>query len=1010
LQVLAFLVPLFALPATIAQTTVQLTDNVLLSDVPPLGIHLSGDNYYDPPIKKARNQENFEGTILRTVSRVDVLGANKVRLQTAIDESLADAYIARPTSYQILSGPNAFQKGTVSAFTKSEFSNRNDGTRTCKLELTLDRNFTPNSKENGIWIDALEPNGGFVSYGNYTAQRFSFNPAMVTGDVKFAYGAGYTRFGQNALELNGAAATATYKLYVTESNEMSIPGRWQVRLRYRSKSGSPTLRVDLGSGVSQTVSSVGGTWALFDQTFDFRPATVPSRFVINIQATGGSLLIDDVEVFTKGDTNTSTVFRDEYLSMLRELNPGTARYLVNRTDRMENRLGSRLDNYAIRTTGKPDKVDFGMHEFYQLAAEVGFDPWYTLPGSLTKEEIVGLIEFIAAPSNVGWGAKRAALGRSAPWTNSLDRIYLQFGNEWITFPGTGYNGQNYWEGLISAAKSSPYYNSKIKFVTDVQGGAAWNIGNAPSSDLVCMNSYLMFGAYNSSISPFNTPQKLAAYLLANPWQYWTTSHSSSDRVNEIVAAGKEPAVYEGGNFHTTFGDAPLDKINDMLTSHVGGVAGVHQMLLMTKLFGARAQNSFNLSQFDFSPGGSFGDIPGQVRLWGGLLDQRGATRRYRPRLLVLRAANQVMGGNLVETTQSGADNALNLTVSGSFAPGYEFRKDGIQSTVTMKPIASYGFQQGNRRGLILINQDTTNTRTARVQFNGTASPATASLWRVAPDDLFADNEPERSTPQVLLETGTLSSFASGTTLTLKPGAFWALSWTVSGASTDSPPTAALTAPADGASFAAGATVSVTATASDDKGVTGLDLYIDGTKFGSTDITSPYSWSVTGLSPGEHDLYVTAKDTANQTASSPVRTLTITGGDQGNSIVYQVETLAHTQSDKLTTYNEAAASGGSYDHLAANAVGDYVQYTANVPTAGTYTIKVAFKGAANRGRAQLKIDGTNQGAPFDQRPPGYQSVTLGTKTLSAGNHTFRFQVSGTSGTGYSLSVDALTLTR
>jgi hypothetical protein len=130
----------------------------------------------------------------------------------------------------------------------------------------------------------------------------------------------------------------------------------------------------------------------------------------------------------------------------------------------------------------------------------------------------------------------------------------------------------------------------------------------------------------------------------------------------------------------------------------------------------------------------------------------------------------------------------------------------------------------------------------------------------------------------------------------------------------------------------------------------------------------------------------------------------------SGLKFEVETLAHTQSDTLTTYNEAAASGGSYDHLAANAVGDYVQYTANVPTAGTYTIKVAFKGAASRGRAQLKIDGTNQGAPFDQRPPGYQSVTLGTKTLSAGNHTFRFQVSGTSGTGYSLSVDALTLTR
>jgi hypothetical protein len=1006
-RILALALPLFGLPAALAQTTVQLTDNVLLSDVPPLGIHLSGDTYFDPPIKKARNQENFEGTILRTVSRVDVLAANKVRLQTAMDESLANAYIARATSYQILSGPNAFQKGSVTAFAKADLVTRGDGTRTCKLELTLDKNFTPNTKENGIWIDALDPTAGFVSYGNYTAQQFAFNPSMISGDVKFAPGLGFTRFGQNALELNGASTAAVYKLYVTESDEMSIPGRWQVRLRYKAKSGSPTLRVDLGSGVFQTVASVGTSWSLFDQTFDFNPATVPTRFIINVQATGGSILIDDVEVFTKGDTGTSTVFRDEYLSMLRELNPGTARYLVNRTDRMENRLGSRLDNYAVRTIGKPDKVDFGMHEFYQLAAEVGFDPWYTLPGSLTKEEILGLMEFLAAPANVGWGAKRAALGRTAPWTDALDRVYLQFGNEWITFPGTGYNGQHYWEGLIAAAKASPYYNSKIKFVTDVQGGAAWNIGNAPSTDVVCMNSYLMFGAYTTSIDPHNTPQKLASYLLANPWQYWTTSHSSSDRAAEIIAAGKEPSVYEGGNFHTTFGDASVDKINDMLTSHVGGVAGVHQMLLMTKLFGARAQNSFNLSQFDFAPGGSFGDIPGRVRLWGGLLDQRPASRRYRPRLLVLRAANQVMGGNLVETSQSGTDNGVNLSVTGSFAPGYEFRKDGIQATVTMKPIASYGFQEGSRRGLILINQDTTNSRVARVQFNGTASPATATYWRVAPDDLFADNEPERTTPQVVLETGTLSSFASGTNLTLKPGAFIALEWTVSTAPADTPPTAALTAPADGASFAAGTAVSVTATATDDKGVSGVDLYVDGTKYGSTDTTSPYAWSVTGLAAGSHDLSVTAKDTINQTGSSPVRTITVTGT---SGSTFEVENLTHTQSDTVTTYSETAASGGKYDVLASNAVGDFVEYTVNVPTAGTYTVSVRYKAMASRGIAQLRIGPDTQGAPFDQRATGYQSVSLGPKAFTAaGATTFRFQVTGTSGTGYSLSIDSITLT-
>jgi hypothetical protein len=64
---------------------------------------------------------------------------------------------------------------------------------------------------------------------------------------------------------------------------------------------------------------------------------------------------------------------------------------------------------------------------------------------------------------------------------------------------------------------------------------------------------------------------------------------------------------------------------------------------------------------------------------------------------------------------------------------------------------------------------------------------------------------------------------------------------------------------------------------------------------------------------------------------------------------------------------------------------------------------------SRGNARLRINGQNQGAIFSQRGNGYTSIDLGTRTLTAAPQTFRFEVTGTSGTGYGLSFDYISLT-
>jgi hypothetical protein len=82
---------------------------------------------------------------------------------------------------------------------------------------------------------------------------------------------------------------------------------------------------------------------------------------------------------------------------------------------------------------------------------------------------------------------------------------------------------------------------------------------------------------------------------------------------------------------------------------------------------------------------------------------------------------------------------------------------------------------------------------------------------------------------------------------------------------DDPPTVEITSPVDGATVYG--TITIEASASDDRGVSQVDFYIDGV-FLATAYTEPYSasWDTTTVLDGSHTIKATATDTAEQTAS------------------------------------------------------------------------------------------------------------------------------------------------
>ena len=88
------------------------------------------------------------------------------------------------------------------------------------------------------------------------------------------------------------------------------------------------------------------------------------------------------------------------------------------------------------------------------------------------------------------------------------------------------------------------------------------------------------------------------------------------------------------------------------------------------------------------------------------------------------------------------------------------------------------------------------------------------------------------------------------------------------------PTVAITAPAGGATVSA--TTTVTASASDNVGVAGVQFKLDGANLGAEDTASPYSlsWNTTATSNGSHALTAVARDAAGNQRTSAAVTVTV----------------------------------------------------------------------------------------------------------------------------------------
>ena len=160
-----------------------------------------------------------------------------------------------------------------------------------------------------------------------------------------------------------------------------------------------------------------------------------------------------------------------------------------------------------------------------------------------------------------------------------------------------------------------------------------------------------------------------------------------------------------------------------------------------------------------------------------------------------------------------------------------------------------------------------------------------------------------------------------------------------------PPTIALTAPAPGI-FVNG-TVTVTATASDDIGVAGVQFKLDGALAGAEDVDPPYelSWNTEPVADGLHTWTVVARDASGKDASSSI------------SVTVTHDVTAPTVA--------------------------VIAPAAETTVSGTITITTAAADDVSVTSVQLIVDGTPLGAPVTSAP---YEATWSTPSVGNGLHT------------------------
>ena len=154
-----------------------------------------------------------------------------------------------------------------------------------------------------------------------------------------------------------------------------------------------------------------------------------------------------------------------------------------------------------------------------------------------------------------------------------------------------------------------------------------------------------------------------------------------------------------------------------------------------------------------------------------------------------------------------------------------------------------------------------------------------------------------------------------------------------------PPVVSVSSPTEGATVSG--TVTVTANASDDVAVAGVQFLLDGVNLGSEDSSAPYSisWNTTTAANGSHTLSARARDAAGNQATSLLVSVNV------NNVAGPVGLVAAYALNEGSGTTTADSSGSNY-------TGNL--FNASWTTAGKFGNALAFNGSSSRVRSTANV--------------------------------------------------------
>jgi hypothetical protein len=632
--------------------------------------------------------------------------------------------------------------------------------------------------------------------------------------------------GTQALNMNATVAGSSARAvwgFDSESPDnifVLMNGAYQLSFWAKSAAGTPVMTASVARGSQGGVNcgsytpKLTGAWTQYTwncTASESQAATTPAAVLVTFSTTGGSVYLDNVS-FEKvsGNPANTTVLRDEVINTLQTFygpsvgnNQGTLRYWVNQN-------GETIGNwtqpdYAHMPTssgtgyfvspGGAGTETLSLEDYLVICQYLNAIPYLEVPVTLSAADAVNLIEFLASPSTTTFGARRAALGQTQPWTSVFSTIHLSFCNEcW----NSSFAGQNlpartsgpdlelYYDystrarDIFAAMRADSYYSLPVfDLVMNAQTGGSSTMDQGiqrAHPDSIEIESYTM-----GQISAFSTDADLWGAAMVDPWEKVTNpkdirnfyqsvhDYQSQTSCGASASANCHVNIYEWGQGTVNGG---IDQTHlDYINAGAGeGAIMALQPLLNMQYFGIRPQSFFALSEYK-----NWAGAPASTsKLWGNTVDMGGATNNVRPTFMGVQLVNQSIIGPMYACPING-----NLTYNFPGSP------NGVKPMPAMNNVPyvySFCFENGTKRSLVLINTDLTTSHT--INFGGTNPPyGTVTQRQYAPSDLDEMNEAPTGTATNLtqatsaIETTTLSS---PTSITLPPFSVTALDYMAQG--------------------------------------------------------------------------------------------------------------------------------------------------------------------------------------------------------------------------------------